>query len=572
MVGEQARQTGTFSTDIGFPVMLLRFFYALALSVTLVLSGPAVAQDCQLDRWHCTDTINPGLGDAPRDLDRSTPHATLEALVGLSRNGDWDGAAHLLNLTDLPEEEQRRDGPRLARELNTVISRKVVVDWGSIVDRPDGIDERADPDTPLAGQPRKSILLWKIDLPTHTTSIRLNRIKPGGDEPIWVVSSQTVDDIPALFDAFGPSEFERLLPDNLRKQAAFGLMWWEVIALPLVLFAAGVIGRIVWVLLQRAGRHSNRQLVGEVLHAIRGPSAVGAATGFAFYFSSQAFVFSGLVNAFFSPLAWLGLVGSGLWLFVNAVEVVLDRFTNFDDTDITKGQEAHARTVATRIAAARRAFVVAVVLIGGGVFLTQTTLFQNLGFTLLGTAGAITLVLGFAARRVLGNIMASLQIALNGSAKIGDRIVYKEYLCHVERINFTFVQLRDWDGTRLVVPVEEFVSTPFENWTMKEPEMLRIIKLKFSHEADVEELRSIFDNIIPELDQSALGDLDLAKVRVAEQDVFGKGVWFALPCNDPNTSWDVACLAREKIIASANRLAERRNVVMFPDANPAEAA
>ncbi|WP_247677002.1 MULTISPECIES: mechanosensitive ion channel domain-containing protein [unclassified Leisingera] len=142
-----------------------------------------------------------------------------------------------------------------------------------------------------------------------------------------------------------------------------------------------------------------------------------------------------------------------------------------------------ARTVhavVTRLAAARRAFVVAAVLIGGGVFLSQSNIFRNLGFTILGTAGTLTLILilGFAARRVLGKIIASLQIALNQSAKIGDRIVYNDYLCHVERINFTYVQLRDWDGIRLIVLVEEFISTPFENWTMKEPKMLRIIKLK----------------------------------------------------------------------------------------------
>ncbi len=38
----------------------------------------------------------------------------------------------------------------------------------------------------------------------------------------------------------------------------------------------------------------------------------------------------------------------------------------------------------------------------------------------------MTIVLGFAARNVLGNIMASLQIALNQSARVGDRVVYKE--------------------------------------------------------------------------------------------------------------------------------------------------
>jgi len=272
------------------------------------------------------------------------------------------------------------------------------------------------------------------------------------------------------------------------------------------------------------------------------------------------------------PTAWLGLIGAGLWFVVNCVEVILDHLTQVEETDLTLKEEVHKRTTATRISAARRVFVVAVVLVGGGIFLSQTNVFQNLGLTLLGTAGAVTLVLGFAARSILSNIMSSLQIALNGSAKIGDRIVFNDALCHVERIHFTYVQLRDWDGTRLVVPVTEFVSTPFKNWTMQEPEMLRIVKIKLSHTADVDALRDAFDKVIDELDEKYVGNRDDVCVRVAGQDVLGKDVWFLVPCADPNTSWEAACDAREGIMAEIHKLAEKEGVDYFPQATAAEAS
>ena len=168
--------------------------------------------------------------------------------------------------------------------------------------------------------------------------------------------------------------------------------------------------------------------------------------------------------------------------------------------------------------------------------------------------------------------MSSLQIALNGSAKIGDRIVFNDALCHVERIHFTYVQLRDWDGTRLVVPVTEFVSTPFKNWTMQEPEMLRIVKIKLSHTADVDALRDAFDKVIDELDEKYVGNRDDVCVRVAGQDVLGKDVWFLVPCADPNTSWEAACDAREGIMAEIHKLAEKEGVDYFPQATAAEAS
>ncbi|WP_247677001.1 MULTISPECIES: hypothetical protein [unclassified Leisingera] len=85
-------------------------------------------------------------------------------------------------------------------------------------------------------------------------------------------------------------------------------------------------------------------------------------------------------------------------------------------------------------------------------------------------------------------------------------------------------------------------------------------------------LREAFDDIVGKLDKDELGDPDDAKVQVAGQDVFAKDVWFALPCADPNTSWDVACKAREMIIAAGNRIAEERNIDIFPKVRPAEAA
>ncbi|CAN0270945.1 unnamed protein product, partial [Chrysoparadoxa australica] len=203
-------------------------------------------------------------------------------------------------------------------------------------------------------------------------------------------------------------------------------------------------------------------------------------------------------------------------------------------------------------------------LFGFGIVLASANLFRTYGFSLLASAGALTLILGYAARTILTNILASLQIALNQSARIGDRVVYRDALCHVERINFTYVQLRDWDGTRLVVPVSEFASTTFENWTLKEPEMLRVLKFKLAPEVDIDRLRACFEEVLDTLDQADLDDLDKSAVRVTGQDAYGIDVWFMVPCRDPNSSWDTACLAREALIAHLARIEKEDRVAIFP--------
>ncbi|NVK16135.1 MAG: mechanosensitive ion channel [Rhodobacteraceae bacterium] len=553
---------------------MFRYLFRLLFPL-LLFASPLAGQEeppCESNRWFCASAFNVGLPQPSTLINRDTPRATIESLITAARVGAWEDAAHLLDLSGIPEDLQLTEGANLARQLETIISRKTVIDWDKILDRPDALDAGASSDHAMAGEPRKSLLLWTLELEDHPAAVRLNRIKPQEGPAVWVFSRQTVTNIPALHAHHGPGQFEQQLPGALKKDAAFGLKWWEVVGLPVLLSLTVLVGWLVWKALSRAAHGASHQVIEDSLLSVRGPASTGAATLFALAAGSNAFVFSGQISTILTPAAWLGLAGSALWLAINSAEAVLDRLTSFEEADLTERQEVHKRTMATRIAAARRAFVVAAVLFGGGTFLSQSNIFQNLGFTLLGTAGALTLILGFAARRVLGNIIASLQIALNQSAKIGDRIVYNDYLCHVERINFTYVQLRDWDGTRLIVPVEEFISTPFENWTMKEAKMLRIIKLKCAHNADVDALREAFDRIVSELDADELGDLDDVKVRVAGHDVFGKDVWFALPCADPNTSWDVACKAREMIIAAGNRIAEERNTEIFPEARPAEAA
>ncbi len=537
------------------------------VAALILLASPLAAQNdssCETDKWYCVEALNTGLPPVPNRIDRETPRATMESLVNAARKGAWGDAAYLLDLSALPPEDQRAAGARLASQLETVISRKTVIDWGKLQDRPDGLDETAFADKAMAGVPRRSLLLWTLDLGAYPAAIRLNRVKPPNGDAVWVFSRQTVEDIPALYDLYGPGRLERMLPDVLKERSVFDLALWELIALPTLIALAVTAARLFWILANwSAGKVSSR-LAKDVIRSMRGPASFGGATLFIMIVGANVFSFSAEIATILVPAAWLGLIGSGLWFVVNFAEVILDRLTQVENTDLTRKEEVEQRTTATRISAARRVFVVAVVLVGSGIFLAQTNVFQNLGLTLLGTAGALTLVLGFAARSILSNIMSSLQIALNGSAKIGDRIVFNDCLCHVERIHFTYVQLRDWDGTRFVVPVTEFVSTPFKNWTMQEPEMIRTITIKCAHSVNIDTLREAFDQVLDELDEDYLGDRESASVRVAGQDALGQDVWFLLPCADPNTSWVAACDAREKIIAALNEQSKEDGVDYFP--------
>lgn len=106
--------------------------------------------------------------------------------------------------------------------------------------------------------------------------------------------------------------------------------------------------------------------------------------------------------------------------------------------------------------------------------------------------------------------------------------------------------------------------------------MLRVLKLKLDPRADIDMLRRTFKEVLNhvatlEIGQN-LGDLDDSSVSVADQDIFGILVWFSIPCRDPNTSWEVACAVRERLLAEAARIERETGNPVFPSPVAAGAA
>lgn len=551
-------------------VAAISLWLALAASLWTAAALGAWAQSASQETVYKVEKLNAGLPDPPASLDRSTPQAVLESLMALAQERDFETAAHLLNLADVPEDKQREEGPVLARQLFDVVDRKVIIDWDNLSDRPDALDANAASDNAMGGKARRSILLWSLDLGRREVGMRLNRVQVGDAPPVWVFSEQSVDNVPALHALYGPSELEKRLPPLLRAPAFWDLMWWEVIGLPLVLIAALSAGYLAHYLLSLIAHRVQSRTGTDVIKATRAPVILSVFTAVIATFTQHFFVFSGRLDTVLSPLIAIGYVSSAFLLVVNVVDALLDRLIEFDQTDLSQIGKDGRRGLATTVAAARRGLIVIIVLVGGAIVLSSANVFRSFGFSLLASAGAITLILGFAAREVLGNIMASMQIAMNQSARIGDKVLFDDRLCHVERINFTFVQLRVWTGERLIVPVSEFVSEPFENWTLQEPALLRLVKLRLTNDADVEALRKEFYRLLDEIDEDDRGDPDDALVAVTDQDALGKEVTFGVPCANPNTAWLVSCQIREDLIKAGNQMmAEGKSV--FASATPSEA-
>ena len=534
----------------------------LALLLLPLLALAALAQEPYFE----SDALNPGLGPAPQYLARDTPMGTMEAFLHHTRNGEFQTAAHLLDLSALPEAAQRREGPDLARELSVLMDRKVVVSWGRLADRPDGWLEGS-ADNNATGRVRRSVLIDVMDLDGREVPLRMNRMKPAGGEPVWLISRQTVANIPNLFARYGPTELELSLPAWSRQQAFWGMYYWEVLFVPLLLVAATALGWITYRGVTHLGRLADTRLVNAIVRALRWPATIIVTTALIGFATRRVLVVSGVIDSFISPAVAFGYVLGVTLGAVLVIDEIFNRLNQFGPKELADPDNAHMRNLATTISAARKFVIVIAVLVGTGLVLTSANTLPSLGLSLLASAGALTIVLGFAAREVLGNILGAVQIALNRSARIGDQLIFEGHYCTVERIHFTYVQLMIWNGNRLIVPVSRFVQDAFENWSLEDRAMIRPIELTFAQEADIAPLRDFFLKTIEEEDGDETGPLEDALVQVTGQDIFGKKVRFALPTPNPNTGWDMQCLMRERLLAEAARLQREGGPRMLPDSN-----
>lgn len=523
---------------------------ALCLAVLFVTAPSASAQD-GARLWYEVEALNTGL-DAPApdtpqaDIDRSTPRQSLRGFLAATKRGDADLAARFLNLSRIEPARQPEAGAEAARKLASIFARQVWIDWSNLPARPDALIERGAQSADRAGQPRRDLHIETLKTGGTEYDIRIARYKLAGGDALWLFTPQTVDNIAPLYDAFGPRPYESRIPDSLKRELA-GLWLWEWIALPLLaVLVLGLGWGVRAAMLHVAGR-ARRNWVEAVFERSSLPLAILTMAGATQALLSWVLSFSGPVQSLLQPTLTIVMVwGVGMTL-LRILDAILHRITLRYVGEIDDKRGMDEREFYTSIYALRRLIVLLMVGLAAIIVLARLNLFDSIGMTLLASAGVLTVILGIAGQAVLGNIIASLQIAFAKPVRIGDAVLFEGEWAYVEAIFYTFLRLRTWDKRRIVVPVTYFVSKPFENWSVTEARMMQVIDLWLDPRADVAALRATFEEMLEE--DPDVEDLDNAYVYATDQTAEGFKVSFYAMMPDPSTGWVAQSRLREKLMA-----------------------
>lgn len=239
----------------------------------------------------------------------------------------------------------------------------------------------------------------------------------------------------------------------------------------------------------------------------------------------------------------LWLIASSGWLLIKVVymarELILNQY-DFDARD-----NLSARKVYTQIGVISNIITAGIIILTVSFMLMTFSAVRQIGVSILASAGIFGVVLGFAAQKTLGNVIAGIQIAIAQPIRLDDACVVENEWGWIEEITLTYVVLRIWDKRRLILPISYFVEKPFQNWTRTSADIIGSVFIYVDYTVPVEEVRRELDRI---LEQSRYWDKKAKVLQVTDATDRSVELRALMSAADSPTAWNLRCEVREKLL------------------------
>jgi small-conductance mechanosensitive channel len=231
------------------------------------------------------------------------------------------------------------------------------------------------------------------------------------------------------------------------------------------------------------------------------------------------------------------------WLAISVMHIVDDFVGTRYRVDVR--DNLAARRIHTQARVLRQSIAVLVIIVAISAMLMTFPQVRQLGASLLASAGLAGIVVGFASRPVLQNLIAGVQLAITQPIRVDDVLIVDGEWCRVEEITATYVVMRIWDQRRLIVPLNFFIENTFQNWTRTSAEILGTVFLWVDYTVPVSELRGELHRLLqqsPHWDQRAWG------LQVTDASDRAIQLRALMSAADASAAWDLRCMVREKLI------------------------
>lgn len=253
----------------------------------------------------------------------------------------------------------------------------------------------------------------------------------------------------------------------------------------------------------------------------------------------------GLANweFWFKRISTLLFIFAFTWLIISVLKVikviVLNNY-NIDETNNLK-----ARKVYTQFTILERIVIFIIVILAMGLALMSFEEIREIGISIFASAGVAGIIVGFSAQKLIGTVLAGIQIAIAQPIKLDDVVIVEGEWGRIEEITLTYVVVKIWDKRRLIVPTPYFIDKPFQNWTKTSSDILGTVFLYTDYNVPFNKLRQELTRI---LEASDSWDGQVNVLQVTDSKANFVEVRALMSAKDSPTAWDLRVHVREQLI------------------------
>lgn len=448
------------------------------------------------DAYYVINRLNKGIGLPDKSINLQTPQAALEHFFISCRNKDFESAAQVLNLNLLPDNITQEDAAILAQKLYFVMNQRIQIEWGSLSDRADGqTDISTSTNKAIAGKARRSIVFGEMSLEGRDAVLRLQRVKYKDNGAFWTISSNTVENIDALYSIYGPRKLDLMMPDWARLEF-WGMPIWKFVGMLLLIIICYFLGRLSTYLMRKVFDRSKQPWMQTMAKRLAKPAGIAVGVLIFYILLNELISFGGPFARWLYAILLIVVVSAIAFFIMRFIDSFMVYVAENKIVSVDAEEHEDARMKLTYISVARRIVTFVVIIVAASIILSQFRSLEKLGISMLASAGLATVILGIAAQSTLGNIIAGIQIAITRPARIGDVVIMDDEWGYVEDIKFTYMVVRTWDLRRLVIPLKKIISETFEKWSMTSAHQVRPIELYADYKIDVSKVRSKFEELL----------------------------------------------------------------------------
>jgi small-conductance mechanosensitive channel len=239
-------------------------------------------------------------------------------------------------------------------------------------------------------------------------------------------------------------------------------------------------------------------------------------------------------------VAVIGLIG---WAAVVALHIAADLYLRRFRLDIDDNLLARKHNTQVRVLA--RTIDVLLVMLTLSAALMTFPAVRQYGVSLFASAGLAGIVAGLAARPVLSNLMAGVQLAMTQPIRLYDAVIVENEYGTIEEITSTYVVVKLWDLRRMIVPLTYFIEKPFQNWTRENSSLIGNVMMYLDYRAPVGIIRQKFRDIVKE---SKLWDGQTAVLQITDFKEGTMELRLLMGARSSGAAFDLRCEVREKLI------------------------